>query len=122
MKILFLDDDVERHTRFKAAHIGVDVTYAWTSIDAINALKSICFDEAYLDHDLGGEKSHMTLPSRHEGSGYDVAVYISTLEADRRPYKVVIHSYNPAGAERMERALKSCKEEGMIVKRKPFDL
>lgn len=121
MKILFLDDDAERHARFKVAHIGIEVTYASSAMEAIDALKAICFDEAYLDHDLGGEKSQMTLPPWHEGSGYDVAVYISTLPEDRRPYKVVIHSYNPAGAERMEKVLRPCKEAGMIVKRKPFD-
>lgn len=119
MKVLFLDDNAERHSKFKVANIGINITYVWTSIDAINALKATCFDEVYLDHDLGGEKSEMTLPAYNEGSGYDVAVFISEMPEDRRPYKVVIHSYNPVGAKRMEDVLKTC--QGMIVRREPFD-
>lgn len=101
------------------SNIGRDITHVWTAAEAIKALETKIFDEVFLDHDLGGVATEMTLPDLDEGSGYDVATYIANMPADKRPYKVTIHSYNPAGAKRMEAVLMKCS--GLIVSRKPFD-
>lgn len=105
MKVLFLDDDPERHRRFAMAHIGCDVTYMWVVAEAIAALDREHHHQASLDHDLGGVASQLTLPEAGESSGYDVALHIASMPADRRPDLVVVHSFNPEGARRMVRAL-----------------
>lgn len=119
MKILFLDDDPTRHTRFKQAHIGSDVTYVWTAEEAIKALNENVFDEVSLDHDLAAQLN-MQLPAVGEGSGYDVALFIAGLPEDKLPKVAVIHSFNPEGAHRMGMALKDCRERGMRVYMDPF--
>lgn len=121
MKVLFLDDDKNRHEKFRMAHIGVDVTYVWSAEEAIKALNEAVFDEASLDHDLGGEVTHNTLPGLGDGSGYDVACYIAAMPFEKRPKLVVIHSFNQAGSFRMGQALKKAWQEGMKVIRQPFD-
>lgn len=117
MKILFLDDDHTRHVRFKMAHPTEDVTYVWSAQEAINALLDEYFEQASLDHDLG-EGSALTLPLIGEGSGYDVACFISGLSKEKRPKLVVIHSWNPEGARRMAYALRNCDD--MEIIKHPF--
>lgn len=119
MKILFLDDDKNRHATFRMNNIGLDITYVWTADEAIEAFKKEVFDEVSLDHDLAWQKN-MQLPDAGEGSGYDVAIFISKLPKEKRPKMVIIHSLNPAGAHRMGQALKECRQEGMRVMRIPF--
>lgn len=104
-KILFLDDMKERHETFKRNNIGRDITHVWDYDEAVKALSETKFDIASLDHDLS-LLTIMTLPDKGEKSGYDVACYIANMPEDKRPDTVVIHSLNPAGAQRMEAALK----------------
>ena len=129
LKILFLDDDKERHKAFSKTMDrrldqkgwGHEITYVWTANEAISKLKTEVFDEVFLDHDLGGESSQMTLPNSGQGSGYDVACFIATFPIEKRPNSVIIHSWNPEGANRMARALSQAAEEGMHVAKVPFD-
>lgn len=92
MKILFLDDSKERHDRFRMNHIGQDITPAWNYADACAALVADVFDVAYLDHDLEDPQGK---------TGEDVAKFIAALPIDRRPRRVVIHSFNAYGRYRM---------------------
>jgi CheY-like chemotaxis protein len=100
MKILFLDDDETRHTYAQKALIGHDARFVRTAKAAIEALTAEQYDVAMLDHDLGG--LHYT-PSDGT-SGYAVARAIAD-GACVPPKFVVVHSYNPAGAHNMLRAL-----------------
>ncbi len=103
MKVLFLDDD---HNRIRKAreYFSEDALFvAETAPQAISILeKESKFDVVSLDHDLGGK---VYCPS-DEFSGYEVANYIAGMPVERRPYRVVVHTYNPAGADNMMRALK----------------
>lgn len=120
MKILFLDDDEQRHKLFKKAHIRKNVTYIWTAQGAIDALTNEYFDEVSLDHDLA-PSLNMQLPSKGDGSGYDVALFISNLSKDKLPKVVILHSFNPAGAKRMYAALRAHERNGNLrVFIKPF--
>ena len=119
MKVLFLDDDKNRHYTFRKNNIGLDITFTWTAEEAIEALKNNLFEEVSLDHDLRYE-ANLTLPPKGEGSGYDVACYIASMPKEKRPSKVIIHSLNPAGAFRMGQALKECRLDGMRIIRAPF--
>jgi hypothetical protein len=70
-----------------------------TALDAIVALRRDEYEEISLDHDLG-----------EGGTGYDVLLYIEA-EVHRNPnYKcprIWIHSANPVGRQRMQRAIDS---------------
>ena len=97
-KILFLDDQEERHAIFHNQHLGGDVRidHVRTAPEAIAKLHTRKYDEVHLDHDLGTEG-----PKENCGSGYDVAEFITCMAEEERPLQVVIHSFNMPAAERM---------------------
>jgi hypothetical protein len=98
MKVLFLDDDGQRHETFrtKAGHHEVD--YVWTADEAIKAMEGTRYDLACLDHDLGGRTF---VPSDGvEPTGYTVAKAIADGQV-QAPARVIVHSFNPVGAKHM---------------------
>lgn len=99
-RIFFLDDDPERHRRFKMNRNGMDITAACNYREACTALAAVVFDVAFLDHDLS-ELAAAGRPSSEEKTGTHVAEFIAGLPPDRRPRLVVLHSYNDAGRRRM---------------------
>lgn len=113
MKIFFLDDDKERHKRFKMNRIGMDITAAWTYAEARKLLSEQIFDVAYLDHDLS-ELAAAGKPAKDEKTGTDVAEFIITMEICKRPRLVVIHSYNDYGRRRMRGILETAGIRCMI--------
>lgn len=107
-RLLILDDDLVRHEFFRAAHARHDRVHALTSAEAIDALSlGARFDVALLDHDLG--------PG--DATGEDVARYIAAMPVGHRPLKVIVHSWNPAGAQRMVDIL---RDAGVPAGAKPF--
>lgn len=107
---LFLDDDEFRHNNLDEA--GQDVWRARTADEAIDLLKSHDFAFASLDHDLG---ERTFVPSEDPNTGYQVAKFIA--EMPKPPATIRIHSYNPAGAQRM---LDKLKETESAVYFKPY--
>lgn len=105
MRILFLDDDEFRHNTFADKAKAHSVIHVRTAKEAISALKKERFDLACLDHDLA-----------EPITGYAVAV---AIEEGRciAPREVVVHSYNPIGADRMVYAI---KRAGVFAYAKPF--
>jgi CheY-like chemotaxis protein len=98
MKILFLDDDPIRTAKFMEKTVGHEVLTAETAQDAIALLDThLDFDIASLDHDLGGE----VFCESNEVSGYAVAQAIDEMPVEDQPLCIIVHSFNPAGAERM---------------------
>lgn len=101
MKVLFLDDDLNRHRMFKEnfGDESNDIVYVETAKEAIEALQYQDFDSIFLDHDLGGEYYQPSV----EGTGWEVAKYI----AENLTYKpiIIIHSMNSAGGIRMYHVL-----------------
>jgi CheY-like chemotaxis protein len=115
-RVLFLDDSRERHDFVDALFRqvggeGCSVRHCYRAADAVNALASEGpFDCVFLDHDLEQADPDET--------GMAVAAYIADhLPRDRAPGEVVVHSWNPTGALRMEQAL---REAGVPVRRVPF--
>lgn len=98
MKVLFLEDDHNRIKKARQGFIGCSLTVVETAQDAIAALESNTFDLASLDHDLGGGY----LLASDDNSGYAVAKHLAQM--DDPPF-VLIHSFNPAGAENMMHCL-----------------
>lgn len=116
-RILFLDDDEERHRGFSQMTIGNVVDHVYTARQAIEALeKNPQYDYVYLDHDL----DYMATMGREplEETGQVVADHIAEkLSKDKHPKHVVVHSYNRPGAARMGRKI---KEAGLRVLLIPY--
>lgn len=113
MRIMFLDDDPQRH---QFVHDVLDeapqheITYVHTCLQATYALKSeSVFDIVFLDHDLADNRNGAGYSDAFsQDTGLDVARFIThTLAANKRPHKIIIHSLNPVGALRMYDELKA---------------
>ena len=102
MRILFLDDDANRHKKFQSL-LGIKYYPAYTAEEAISFLKSSQFDLVSLDHDLGNE---VYVDSFGETpTGYTVAKWI----AENKPKigAIVLHSLNPPGVANMKSILRN---------------
>lgn len=121
MRILVLDDDDERHEKFKHHLQGHNVEHVFTVDGIITVLLAEPnFDVVFLDHDLNDNwkyksVSHIdgdNIPGyigkcRVELNGVDVASFIAKiLPKEKRPKAVVVHSWNPEGAEKMLEVLR----------------
>ena len=114
MKILFLDDDPGRIRKARLQFANDFLIEAETAEQAIEMLeRESPFDLVSLDHDLGG---NIYCPS-DEVSGYAVAKYISSMPKDKLPGRVIIHSFNPVGAENMINVLTDI----VPITQQPFD-
>lgn len=115
MKVLFLDDDKERMKHARKYFMNDTLSEAETAEQAIRMLEKYSpYDLVSLDHDLGG---NIYCPS-DEVSGYAVAKFISTMPTEKLPKRVVIHSFNPVGANNMINVLR-----GIVpLIRQPFNL
>ncbi|MFW6134743.1 MAG: cyclic-phosphate processing receiver domain-containing protein [Elusimicrobiota bacterium] len=113
MKILFFDDMENRHIKFRQQHSKDEIKSAFTAKQAISILNEHSpFNEVHLDHDIGG----VYMPS-DKNSGLAVAEYISNMEKYKIPDKVIIHSLNKKGAEKMYAKL---EEANINVEYSPF--
>lgn len=116
MKVLFLDDDPNRRRIAREHFIGHELSEAETAKQAIDMLdKYSPFDLVHLDHDLGGE---VFVPS-DEVSGFAVAQHICSMEKAKRPRRIVVHSFNPVGANNMMHILRN---SFLDCEYRPFDL
>jgi CheY-like chemotaxis protein len=99
----------------RRAFIGDDLSEAETAAQAIRMLEKYSpYDLVSLDHDLGGK---IYCPS-DGNSGYMVARHIAQMSFEKLPKRVIIHSFNPVGAENMQNVL-----SGIVrVIRQPFNL
>lgn len=100
MDVLILEDDPSRQKIFTQQLIGANVVIVDTASEAISLLESQDWDYLFLDHDLGGQQ----MVESGEGTGYEVAVWLEE-HTGRQPPNIVIHSYNPMGAQKMHEAL-----------------
>jgi CheY-like chemotaxis protein len=100
MDILILEDDRNRQRIFIERLIGTNAVIVETVEAAIDLLSSQDWDYLFLDHDLGGEQMVPSGP----GTGYEVAKWLAE-NPSRQPPNIIIHSYNPAGAQNMHGVL-----------------
>lgn len=109
MKILVLDDNIDRHVdfirRWRDKHTIVNVG---NFEEAVHALQyGSPFDVLHLDHDLGEKRN-----------GTDVVRYlIHAVPRQKWPQQVVVHSQNFIGGPRMVRLL---RDAGIPANWKPF--
>ena len=114
MRILVLDDMEVRHDKFSRKFKDDKIDHAYTVDEALHYLNMRRYDLVCLDHDLAPE--HYVDGASNEPSGFFVAVYISEMPVEHSPTQVIIHSWNPVGAERMYKQLQGL---GMFVSQQP---
>ena len=115
MRVLILDDMDVRHDKIGRLHLDDKVDNAYTADEAIHFLNTYKYDLVYLDHDLAPEH-YISDQAVAERNGNFVATYIRNMHEDKLPIQIIIHSWNPVGAERMYNQL---KDLGIFVSRKP---
>lgn len=126
-RILFLDDDAIRHDTFAKRYADkAECVHVETFDEFERVLRGSKFDIIFLDHDLNdfGARSVVqyvfgTYQSSEtcEMTGTDAADLVAHLPPEKLPAQVIIHSHNPAGAERMEMIL---RDVDVFVVRDPF--
>jgi len=114
MRILFLDDDPQRHFTFQRCTIGRNRTQV-EAVDAahdelLNATDNH-FDIVSLDHDLEGK---IYQPS-DEKSGAEVCRFLATMPVEALPQKIILHSFNPTGVSNMMNILMPISPYTLIV-------
>jgi len=112
-KILILEDDPERIRIFRDKFHDCDLDMVDTSNDAIELLDENQYDLICLDHDLGGE---VYVNSLDPNTGYQVTSWMSKNDHQNTDTPVVIHSFNPAGANNMYVALTTTNHKGKVLK------
>lgn len=112
MRILIVEDSIERIKTFKQKLIGHEVWVATQSSQAIDFLENQDpFDYCFLDHDLVG-----VYQQSGKGTGYEVAQWIAN-HPDKKPSRITIHSLNNVGASNMLHVL---GDAGIVAKYAPF--
>lgn len=122
MKILFLDDEPERHITFYTNHTDYDVVQVTLPNRAIQELIDYSFDEVWLDHDLGFvELSNVpTISSRFiEINSKPVVDWIVNNRKPEQIPKIVVHSWNAPEADWMTKRL---QDFGFNVIKAPFNM
>jgi CheY-like chemotaxis protein len=104
-KILVLDDDQNRLDSFVKNFSGSAVECTKTPEKCIKLLSEQTFDQLFLDHDLYGKAWCTSGP----GTGYQVALWLRD-HSDRKPPKIVLHSYNDWGRLKQKKLLPEAEE------------
>ena len=119
MRILFLDDDGSRISKFKEAHIGQIVDVATTADDAVAFLRKNEYDWISLDHDL--LEHHYGRPCGHrDGCGYRVAEFIASRPRVFGDTPIEVHTLGEENGYAMVTLLRDAGVRR--ARRKPFRL
>lgn len=103
MRILFLDDNHERHRCFRKKAKNHTVDRAYTYDEATQYISKFTYDLIYLDHDLAPMDANYNY-NPNERTGYDVAKFLSQVEHNFGKI-VFVHSLNPSGRENIKSVL-----------------
>ena len=92
--VLVLEDEAYRRELIEPLLNGHEIYWASTSNEALDLLEEKQFDLILLDHDLSKKTCGCAIASR-----------LSERDCLNHKTKVVVHSINPSGIERMMRLL-----------------
>jgi hypothetical protein len=115
MKILILEDNIERIEKFKLLFKNQEVFIYDNVKDAFHICCFIDFDVMFLDHDLGGK---IWVDSNEENTGYQFIKWIVNEKKNKNSL-IYIHSMNPIGANNMLNYLLDNEYDGIWI---PFNL
>lgn len=97
MRIFILEDNPFRMEWFNKEFIGHEVHHCDEAEIAIDMIQFNKYDMIFLDHDLGGES--MVDGEQDPNTGLAVAKIIPLTH--NKDTKIIIHSLNPVGVQRM---------------------
>lgn len=97
MRIFILEDNPDRMIKFRRELVGHTVDHADNVTDGIDLVANNRYDLLFLDHDLGGEEM---VDSSNENTGYQLANIIAACSPNKDTF-CIVHSCNPAGADKM---------------------
>ena len=100
MRILFLDDNKDRHAEFRRQSIGCVVDFVFDATSAIEKMESDKYDVIFLDHDLGGPASENKIIEGAE-DGFFVCKWIAENPDLYSETTIIIHSLSQFGPLRM---------------------
>jgi len=107
MNILILDDDAVRHQAFDNYYRAyAPITHTYRYSDCIKNLKLGGWDIVHLDHDLGEEIGDPDMRVDGWGkavqfNGLDVVRWLVDRVDEPLALKIIVHSMNPAGGQKM---------------------
>ncbi len=106
LRILFLDDSVDRHRVFARNAVGCQVDPAYTAQQAIDLLSQneVYYDLVFLDHDLGGPESEGLLLD-DVADGRFVTRWIEANASRFGPTTFIVHSLNEPARVQMVKML-----------------
>jgi CheY-like chemotaxis protein len=113
MKILIVDDSLERIKTFQQGNTNHNVYTATTVVDALTLLSLTKFDIILLDHDMS-DISYTNQSGVGEGQAIVNTIIKKQLNKEAN---YIIHSLNPVGREMMYTKL---KDSGFKVEKSPF--
>jgi len=120
MRILFLDDEPERHITFYNNNKDHELEQVTLPARAIQTLIDYSFDEVWLDHDLGFIELSNN-PSIHssfiEINSKPVVDWIVENKTPEQIPKIIVHSWNAPAADWMTKRL---QDFGFNVIKAPF--
>lgn len=115
MRILFLDDNENRHKLFHSLVTGHGITHIDWAENALAAIEFLNNNPKYdlicFDHDLSEEHYRACMNGNDANygdvmTGYDVAVFLVTeLEEEKQPEYAIVHTFNPDGSKRIAAVL-----------------
>lgn len=118
MRILILDDDLNRHSIFKMAFIGSNITSVEKTEFCIQELlENDPFDIVMLDHDL----DHRVYVPSGPGTGYEIAEWLRD-HPEKMPRLVILHTCNRDGAAKMLEVLPNAKYFPALFMREDLNL
>ena len=124
MRVFILEDSNSRIILFREILAADPSSDVFVTDDVVEATVKFSppYDLILLDHDLSHEHENEVftgqVPTDHTGSGTEFAGWLAETQ-DPKHCPVIIHSYNPAGADRMSQLL---QEAGWTVYKQPFGL
>ena len=119
MRTFLLEDSHDRIVLFyEALHeAGVTDITARKTVSRAKATFEPPYDLVLLDHDLADEDYER--PEKEDGTGTEFARWLAASQDPSTARKVIIHSYNHSGRQRMYETL---AEAGWNVEQLPFGL
>lgn len=123
MNILILDDTKLRHERFAQILADHNLFHAYTFKEGQKIIRDNDIHMACLDHDLDEEYEHATFYVNENNekkfyNGADFALWLSAQDT-KIPKKILIHSWNPQGAENIKNNLSKLDNVEVVVR--PFN-
>ena len=119
MRVLLLEDSMERISWFAKRLIGKVVDYAYTADQANEFLLKNTYDIIFLDHDLAEEHyvaMYQPLDTQLIGTGVDTAKFIANNKCSPKA-QIIIHSLNSVGSQNIFAIL---DDAGYNVQKVPY--